>query len=168
MRLSMGALLHVPDPTPQAGFIATDAGWLPATALAPLSAPAADWVGAAEALLGVPYLWGGNSADGIDCSGLVQLARLAAGCADPGPRDSDQQWRHWGRPWPGGAEPLERGTLAFWRGHVAIVTGPGALIHANAHHMAVAREPLDAALARIAATDGPPLGIGRPDAPDAG
>ena len=125
-------------------------GFVPAPHLAPLSWLAGDAVTVAEMFLGTPYLWGGNSAAGIDCSGLVQLALWAAGhdC----PRDSDMQMAL-GVPVEGG---IRRGDLLFWAGHVALVVDDARLIHANAHHMAVACEGIEAATARIAAQgDGP-------------
>ncbi|EPX79542.1 NLP/P60 family protein [Salipiger mucosus DSM 16094] len=129
-------------------------GHVPARHLAPLDPPAEDPVTEAERLLGTPYLWGGNSALGIDCSGLVQVALHACGQACPG--DSDLQEVALGEALPEGAAP-RRGDLLFWKGHVAWVAGPDLLLHANAHHMAVALEPLEAAVARIDAQ-----GDGRP------
>lgn len=118
-------------------------------------ARAGDWVARAEALLGTPYLWGGNSAFGIDCSGLVQLGLQAAGRPCPG--DSDQQRETLGTALAEGARP-ERGDLFFWPGHVAIACDAETLIHANAHAMAVAYEPIAATMARIdAAGEGPLL-----------
>ncbi len=112
-----------------------------------------DPVDIAERLLGTPYLWGGNSSFGTDCSGLVQMACLACGIACPG--DADMQEEELGAHLPDGA-PLRRGDLLFWKGHVAWMANADTLIHANAHHMATAYEPLDAALARIEAQgDGP-------------
>lgn len=109
----------------------------------------------AELFLGVPYLWGGNSAWGIDCSGLVQASCLACGIACPG--DADQQMAAVGTPLAQDA-PLARGDLIFWAGHVAIAVDDGRLIHANAHHMAVAHEPAAEAAGRIAqAGSGPVL-----------
>ncbi len=128
-------------------------GFVPAAHLAPLEA-AADWVAEAERLLGVPYLWGGRSSCGIDCSGLVQVGLQAAGrdC----PRDSDQQEAALGRPLARG-ERTARGDLIFWEGHVGVMVSATRLLHANAHHMAVAVEPLAEARRRIAAADGGPL-----------
>ncbi len=130
-------------------FLRSRAGlWLPAPHLAPIDQPATDPVSVAASLLGTPYLWGGNSRQGVDCSGLVQLALHA--CARPCPGDSDLQQGALGPHLPPGTPP-QRGDLLFWRGHVAWVSAPDMILHANAHSMSVAFEPLDAALARIQA-----------------
>lgn len=120
-------------------------GWAPAVALTPAGASATDWVAEARRLIGAPYLWGGRSPAGVDCSGLIQIALQAAGrdC----PRDSDQQMAL-GREAKGAPR---RGDLVFWKGHVGAMTGPKTLLHANAHHMRVAEEPFETARARIAA-----------------
>jgi cell wall-associated NlpC family hydrolase len=131
----------------------TPGGFVPAAHLSPLDQPAEDPVAVAESLLNAPYLWGGNSAAGVDCSGLVQLALHAAGRPCPG--DSDLQ-RSLGAEIPEGA-PLRRGDLLFWKGHVAMVAAPDRLLHATAHGMRVLAEPLAPALARIAATGTPLL-----------
>lgn len=110
-----------------------------------------DWVAQAERFLGVPYLWGGRSVRGIDCSGLVQVALMALG--ERAPRDSDMQLALLGDA-VGPGEPARRGDLVFWRGHVGIMRDAETLLHANGHHMAVASEPLAAAVSRIAATAG--------------
>jgi cell wall-associated NlpC family hydrolase len=128
-------------------------GWIPAVHLAPLDAPEPDWVAVAERFLGAPYLWGGRSPAGLDCSGLVQVARQAAGL--PTPRDSDMQAAT-GAPLADG-EPAARGDLAFWRGHVGIMTDAATLLHANAHAMAVTAEPLAAVVARVEAAGGGPV-----------
>jgi hypothetical protein len=139
----------------QAGrFILTDAGHVPAVHLAPLDTPEDDPVSVATRLLGTPYLWGGNSAFGIDCSGLVQAACLS--CGIPCPGDSDMQAAGLGQAVTDGSAP-RRDDLLFWKGHVAWVTGPDTILHANAHHMAVAYEGLAAAVARIEAQGGGPV-----------
>ncbi|WP_371169512.1 C40 family peptidase [Aliiroseovarius sp. 2305UL8-7] len=105
-----------------------------------------DPVSVAEKFLGTPYLWGGNSSFGIDCSGLVQAALLA--CGIPCAGDSDMQEAALGRDIPDGT-PLERGDLIFWKGHVAMVVDGTRMIHANAHDMAVVYEDIKAGIARI-------------------
>jgi len=129
-------------------FSVTHNGWhIPAGHIAPLSATYRDPVAVAEMLLGAPYLWGGKSSLGIDCSGLVQLALAAAGL--PCPRDSDMQEAALGRPIA--LEELARGDLVFWKGHVAMARDALTIVHANAFHMMVAMEPVADAVARIAA-----------------
>lgn len=114
--------------------------------LAPVGRVETDPVAVAERLIGTPYLWGGNSSFGIDCSGLVQAGLLACGVGCPG--DSDMQEAALGRAIAPDA-PLQRGDLLFWPGHVGWVSGAQTLLHANAFHMAVVAEPLEDALARI-------------------
>ena len=105
-----------------------------------------DPVAVAMGFLGTPYLWGGNSRAGIDCSGLVQAALLACGISCPG--DSDQQCASLGENLPQTAT-LQRGDLLFWPGHVAMVCNARSLIHATAHVMAVCQEEIATVLARI-------------------
>lgn len=113
---------------------------------------AQDFVAVAEQFLHAPYLWGGKTAAGIDCSGLVQTALEAVGVAAP--RDSDLQEAALGVPLsaPFDLAALRRGDLLFWKGHVGIMCDGTRLLHANAHHMQVAVEPVGQALARIART----------------
>jgi cell wall-associated NlpC family hydrolase len=126
-------------------------GHMSARFLAPLDANEADPVEVAERFLGVPYLWGGKTGLGVDCSGLVQVALNACGIRCP--RDSDMQEHALGQPLaPAEAlSDLRRGDLVFWKGHVAIARGSASLVHANAFHMAVATEPVEDAVARIRA-----------------
>lgn len=159
MALSLGARLAVEGL--EGGFARIAQGFVPLVHLAPLAAPEPDPVAVAERLLGTPYLWGGNSAFGIDCSGLVQLAFALAGRACPA--DSDLQRAAFGPFLPEGA-PVRRGDLFFWRGHVALAASESVLIHANGHSMDVAHEPIAACLARIAAQgESPFFGIKRPE-----
>ncbi len=155
--LSFGAQVTV---TARSGdWAETPLGHVPRAHLAPVEQTAPDPVAVAEMFLGTPYLWGGNSAFGIDCSGLVQAACHAAGIACPG--DSDMQEASLGTLLPAGSVP-RRGDLLFWKGHVALVCGPDLLIHANAHAMAVAHEGVQAAIARISAQgEGPVTAIRR-------
>lgn len=121
-----------------------------------------DYVGVAEQLVSTPYLWGGASAFGIDCSGLVQLSMRMTGRSVP--RDSDMQAAHLGEPLDPGKDfaGLRRGDLVFWKGHIAIMLDGRNIIHANGHTMMVSREPLAEAVERIAYLYGGPTSFRRP------
>lgn len=150
LSLTFGSLVSVSGN--QSRFAQTPVGHIPMQHLTPVGDLATDPAAIALLFLGTPYLWGGNSRWGIDCSGLVQAALLACGIACPG--DSDQQHHTLGTALPEDA-PLVRNDLLFWKGHVALVLEPDLMIHANAHNMAVTLEPITDAIRRIAETDGP-------------
>jgi len=129
-----------------------DGRFVPTPHIAERACSAPDFVAVAEGFLGAPYLWGGKTRLGVDCSGLLQLAIHASG--RPCPRDSDMQLAEVGGRVEVGDDlgRLARGDLVFWPGHVGIMLDRARLLHANAHHMAVAIEPLQVAAQRIART----------------
>src|SRR6185369_172880 len=145
--LVMGSLITVLRE--EGSFAITREGWyVPRHQVGSLDSREADFVTVAERFVGTPYLWGGKSSLGIDCSGLVQVSLIAAGIGCP--RDSDMQQEGLGRALePHERSSLLRGDLIFWKGHVAIVRDAGTMVHANAHHMATAIEPIEPAIARI-------------------
>ena len=139
------------------------AGWVYRRHLGAMESRLDDPVAAAELFLHTPYLWGGRESLGLDCTGLTQQAFEATGVLLP--RDSDMQFA-----WSGAAiddweapGALQRGDLVFWKGHVGLMTDAHHLLHANAWHMAVAREPLEEAIARIEKYYAEPIGARRID-----
>jgi len=134
--------------------VLADGGFVYAPALRLRGETVADPVSVSEAFLGTPYLWGGRSSLGLDCSALVQTGLAAAGIACP--RDSDMQAAGLGDD-VSTSGPFRRGDLVFWKGHVGIMRDAETLLHANAFHMAVVSEPLAEAATRIAAREGGPI-----------
>jgi cell wall-associated NlpC family hydrolase len=125
--------------------------------LAPADEFASDFVAVAERFLGAPYVWGGKTVAGLDCSGLIQTSLAAAGIAAP--RDTDMMEKALGV--AVGRQDLTRGDLVFWKGHMGVILGKTRLLHANAFHMEVFAEELDQAVARIEKTAGPVTSIKR-------
>jgi cell wall-associated NlpC family hydrolase len=153
MALSLGAQLTIVGH--EGDFAVSEDGlYVWSRCLAKLSAHEPETVAVAELFLETPYLWGGRTSEGIDCSGLVQTALTAAGVAAP--RDSDMQEAFLGEPVAidSPAEPLARGDLVFWKGHVGIMRDSVTLLHANGWHMKTVSEPLAQAQERIAASSG--------------
>jgi hypothetical protein len=148
--LSLGSRLVVRRIDPPFAITVAN-GYVPLQHLAGIGETVPEPVSVAERFVGVPYLWGGKTSLGLDCSALVQLALTASG--RPCPRDSDMQEAALGRSIALASDfsNLQRGDLMFWKGHVAIVRNASTIIHANAHHMAVAIEPISEAIARIGA-----------------
>ena len=147
--LPMGARVSVLDQT--GSYAQTTQGFVPASHLLPLGTHLTDPVAVAEMILHSPYLWGGNSRAGVDCSGLAQIAFLSCGIALPA--DSDLQ-ENFGSVMQG---DFQRGDLLFWNGHVALAVDSQRLIHANGNTMSVAYENIVDAIARIQLAEGAPL-----------
>ncbi len=135
-------------------------GFIYAKHVRPLDHMADDWVAVAESFLGAPYLWGGKTIAGLDCSGLVQVSARAAG--HDVPRDSDMMRENFGAALPGDHDGLARGDVVFWKGHVGIMRDAETLLHANAHHLLCVSEPLGDAVKRIEPAAGQVLQINRP------
>jgi cell wall-associated NlpC family hydrolase len=126
----------------------------------PLNEVEADYVSVAEMFCDVPYYWGGKTAQGLDCSGLVQISLEACGILSL--RDTDMQETQLGQNLLiNDLDGLRRGDLVFWKGHVGIMTDQRTLLHANSYHMMTVKEPLNEAIVRIARTDGQVTSIKR-------
>ena len=153
LQLSMNSMLAVAEEGPAFSRLA-DGSFVPSRHIVEHDRYALDPVTVAESFTGLPYLWGGKTRLGIDCSGLVQIALHAAGLACP--RDSDMQQAEVGREVEvrDDLDGLMRGDIVLWRGHVGIMVDAFLMLHANAHHMAVVAEPLASAVDRIAQATG--------------
>jgi len=144
--LSLNAFVTVAEPGGKFHALA-GGGYVFAGHAVPVGDTARDYVAVAESFLGTPYLWGGRTSIGLDCSGLVQLSLEAAGHAAP--RDADMQAAELGHAIDWRKDKLRRGDLVFWDGHVGIMTSETDFLHANAFHMAVEAEPFARARKRI-------------------
>lgn len=153
MRLSFGSEVIASDRDARF-FELSRGGYVFASHLSPREEFAKDFVRVAERLVGAPYLWGGRTSNGLDCSALTQLSLQAAGFACP--RDSDMQEAEVGQAVTNiTPETIRRGDLLFWKGHVALALSGEWLIHASGHHMETVIEPIRRALDRIGETHGP-------------
>jgi cell wall-associated NlpC family hydrolase len=161
LALSMGSRLVVTGEAETRGTrysLVEDGGAVIAAHLAPIGqAQTDDYVAIATQFLHAPYLWGGRSGFGLDCSALVQLSMMMAGRNIP--RDSDMQANMPGTDLR--REDLQRGDLVFWKGHVGLMEDNETLLHSNGHTMSVARENIDAAIQRIGWLYGGPTGFRR-------
>ncbi|WP_429931522.1 NlpC/P60 family protein [Agrobacterium vitis] len=161
--ISMGSRITVTGEAETRGtryFLLSDGQAVIADHCRALGTPAGeDYVAIAARFLETPYLWGGRSGLGIDCSGLVQLSMQMCGLSAP--RDSDMQAAGLGNPID--RSDLRRGDLIFWKGHAGIMEDERTLLHANGHTMSVAREDVHAAIARIGWLYEQPTGYRRPE-----
>ena len=132
------------------GFMETEIGWISVAQLKRKSELAKDPVEVSKLLQNAPYLWGGNTSLGIDCSGLIQISMLLCGLNCPG--DSDQQMKTLGQNLDI-TSPRKRGDILFWKGHVAWALNERQILHANAYHMATVIEEADEAIERIKKQD---------------
>ena len=146
-RATLGARLSISALEGRFAVLA-DGRHIMASHIRPIGQPEPDLVAVALRNLGAPYLWGGRSSLGLDCSGLIQVAAQALGGTPP--RDSDMQRDELGRnlPRPDDMHDLQHGHLVYFPGHCMIADGAGHLIHANATHMMVTREPVETVFAR--------------------
>jgi hypothetical protein len=162
LALSLGAKLRVKRDLGRFSEVRFETDcFVPSAHIAPLAEFSSDYVAVAEMFLGVPYVWGGRTSLGLDCSALVQLSLAEAGIKSP--RDSDQQREAFGKS-IGGAEALshlQRGDLVFWKNHVAIAIDKVRMIHANAMAMAVSIDEAIPFARAVEASEGPVIAVKR-------
>ena len=145
----------VPAPSRDGDYVNIGIGFVHQRHLVPEAQK--DFVAVAERFLGAPYVWGGKTAAGLDCSGLIQTALQAVGKAAP--RDTDMMEKALGD--AVSLSGVKRGDLVFWKGHMGVMLDQARLLHANAFHMVVAVEPLAEAITRIEKSAGPVTSIKR-------
>lgn len=159
--LSMGSRIAVTGEAETRGtrYLLVEGGAVIAKHAGDVDVPVSDdYVSVAARFLASPYLWGGRSGFGLDCSGLVQLSMMMTGKAVL--RDTDMQRASIGVEI--GRQDLKRGDLVFWKGHVAIMVDAGMMIHSSGFTMDVSHEGLDDAIRRIEPMYGLPLLYRRP------
>ena len=142
-----------------------DAGWIVGRHLADIDNKEVDFISVARKYIGTPYLWGGRSSYGLDCSALVQISLSRIGVLTP--RDTDQQERNTGNFCGRDIEEVKEGDLLYTKGHVAIVSTVNSVIHANAYHMQVVEEPLKVFISRLDANNDQITSIKRLNFPSA-